>query len=97
MEMAKSMAEVNEVAALYESRFKPEKLKFLEEVSCSIAVADPGFPVGGGGAPTSNVGTFQPKHMRKQKNWILLGGTHQWRPLDPPMVLYGGIDFSWFH
>ena len=38
-------------------------------------MADPGFPVGGGGgAPTSNVGAFQQKHMQKRKNWILLGG-----------------------
>ena len=26
------------------------------------------------GAPTSNMGTFWQKRMRKQKNWILLGG-----------------------
>ena len=51
-----------------------------------MAVADPGFPVGGGGAPTSDVGTFQQKHMRKQKNWILLGGGRAGgTPLDPPM------------
>ena len=38
-------------------------------------MADPGFPVGGGGgAPTSNVGAFRQKHMRKRKNWIPLGG-----------------------
>ena len=45
-----------------------------------------------GGVPTSNVGAFQQKHMRKQKNWILLGGAH-WRqpPLDPPMILMGTI------
>ena len=36
------------------------------------------FPLGGAlshwGAPTSDVGAFQRKHMRKRKNWILLGG-----------------------
>ena len=41
-------------------------------------VADPGFPVGGapthwGGAPTSDMNTFQRKHVQKRKNWILLG------------------------
>ena len=45
------------------------------------SVADPGFPVGGdaeplggGGAPTSDVGTFQWKCMWKWKNWIPLEG-----------------------
>ena len=37
------------------------------------AVTDPGFPVGGGtdplGAPTSDMGVFQQKHMQKLKNW----------------------------
>ena len=47
-----------------------------------IPVADPGFPVGGGGALTSNVGAFWQKHMRKQKNWILLGGGRS--PAAPP-------------
>ena len=49
------------------------KLTGLETPTWS-AVADPGFPVGGGGAPTFNVGTFQQKRMRKRKNWIMLGG-----------------------
>ena len=45
------------------------------------AAADPGFPIGralthGGGVPTSDVGTFQLKLLRKQKNWV---------PLDPPL------------
>ena len=36
------------------------------------------FPLGEGrravgGAPTSDVGAFRQKHMRKRKNWILLG------------------------
>ena len=44
------------------------------------AVADPGFPVGGGGgAPTSDMGAFWQKRMQKRKNWILLGG-RQWCP-----------------
>ena len=51
-----------------------------------MAVADPGFPVGGGrraagGATTSDVGTFRQKCMRKRKNWILLGGR---APAAPP-------------
>ena len=37
------------------------------------------------GAPTSDVGAFWQKHMRKQKNWIPLGGMCQQRLLDPPM------------
>ena len=41
------------------------------------------------GAPTSDTNTFQQKHMRKWKNWILLGGEGMRRaappPLDPPM------------
>ena len=54
-------------------------------------MADPGFPVGGGaeplgGVPTSDVGTFWQKCMRKQKNWILLGGRAGGTPLDLPMV-----------
>ena len=54
------------------------------------SVADPGFPVGGGadplgGAPTSDAYTFWQKCMQKQKKWILLGGTCQRHPLDPPM------------
>ena len=49
-------------------------------------VADPGFPVGGGGAPTSDVGSFRQKCMRKRKNWV--GGAHWRRPLDPPVVSY---------
>ena len=50
-------------------------------------VADPGFPVGGGGrraiggALTSDVDAFPRKHMRKRKNWILLGGR---APAAPP-------------
>ena len=40
------------------------------------------FPLGGAptgaelleGAPTSDMGAFWQKHMRKRKNWILLGG-----------------------
>ena len=37
------------------------------------------FPLGdaeplGGGAPTSDTGTFQSKRMQKQKNWIPLWG-----------------------
>ena len=44
-----------------------------------IAVADPGFPVGGGGpthwgAPTSDAYTFWQKCMQKRKKLILLGG-----------------------
>ena len=35
---------------------------------------------GGGGVPTSDVGAFWQKHMRKRKNWILLGGMCQRRP-----------------
>ena len=38
------------------------------------AVADPGFPVGGGGVATSDVGVFWRKHMSKRKNWLRLGG-----------------------
>ena len=80
-------------------------LNFLEmsqqehlSFECNETVADPGFPVGGGGgAPsrwgvlTSDVGTFWQKCMRKRKNWILLvvvvggGGARRRRPLDPPM------------
>ena len=37
------------------------------------------------GAPTSNTYAFRWKHMRKRKNWILLGGARRGRPLDPPM------------
>ena len=41
------------------------------------------------GAPTSDVYTFQRKHMQKRKKLILLGGGGggaRWRrPLDPPM------------
>ena len=40
-----------------------------------------------GGAPTSDVGTFWQKYMQKRKNWILLGGTRQRRPLDPTMYM----------
>ena len=51
------------------------------------AVADPRFPVGE--TPTTDVGTFQQKCMRKQKNWVPLGwggdGTHGWRPPSLPM------------
>ena len=85
MEMAKRMAEVNEVAALYESRFKPKKLKFLEEVSCSIAVADPGFPVGvapsrWGGADL-RCGHFLTKNVcENERIGSCWGGMHRWRP-----------------
>ena len=62
-----------------------------------LSVADPGFPIGGGGgaeplggAPTSNVGTFRQKCMRKRKNWILLGAARALpAPLDPPMPFSG--------
>ena len=51
------------------------------------------FPLGGGrqavgGALTSDVGAFWQKHMRKRKNWILLGGGGAragGAPPDPPM------------
>ena len=51
------------------------------------SVADPGFPVRGEGAPTSDTGAFQRKRMRKRKNWIPLEGA----PLDPPMTIQGWI------
>ena len=41
--------------------------------------ADPGFPIGGTnplGVLTSDAGTFQWKHVQKQKNWALFGGGH---------------------
>ena len=44
-----------------------------------LPVADPGFPIVGGGVlsrwggATSDVGTFRQKCMQKWKNWILLG------------------------
>ena len=42
----------------------------------TFSVADPGFPVGGGGggAPTSDAGAFRQKCMRKQKNWVSFEG-----------------------
>ena len=55
-------------------------------------MGDPGFPIGGHqavwGAPTSDAGTFRQKHMRKWKNWILLGGRASTgsAPLDPPII-----------
>ena len=61
-----------------------------------LPVADPGFPVGGGGAPTSDVGTFWQKCMRKRKNWILLGGAHaDGPPMDPPMITYSERKLIW--
>ena len=60
-----------------------------------MAVADPGFPVGGGGVPTSDMGAFRQKHMRKRMNCVLLGGGARAggaSPLDPPM--YGSIFFT---
>ena len=56
----------------------------MDGIRAWTAVAGPGFPVSGGpsrwGAPTSNAGTFQQKHMQKLNNWILLGGA----PVVPP-------------
>ena len=49
-------------------------------------VADPGFPIGGGGhrpiggVPTSDTYTFRQKHMQKRKKLILLGGVRRRRP-----------------
>ena len=61
----------------------------------TCSVADPGFPVGGGGVDplggvwTSDTGAFQQKCMQKRKNWVLQGGVHLARPLDPPMHVDG--------
>ena len=58
-------------------------------ISISSGVSAVDFLWGGGagtdpfGVPTSDADAFWQKHMQKQKNWVL-GGTHQWHPLDPP-------------
>ena len=57
-------------------------------------MADPGFPIGGGGInplggpPTSDTYTFQRKNMQKRKKLILLGGGARTggATLDPPML-----------
>ena len=55
------------------------------------AVADPGFPVGGGGAdlvggvPTPEAATFRKICMSKQKNLDPWGGARRRCPPDPPM------------
>ena len=44
-----------------------------------------------GGTPTSDVGAFWQKHMRKRKNWILLGGCMPAAP--PPPRSTNGVDY----
>ena len=61
-----------------------------------LAVADPGFPVGGRqphrGAPTPKAATFQIFFYVKQKNLDPLGGGAAAPPLDPPMFgTYAGL------
>ena len=38
------------------------------------------FPLGGGGGPTSDTGTFWRKRIRKRKNWVPLGGGGGYTP-----------------
>ena len=38
------------------------------------------------GAPTSDVGAFRQKRMRKRKNWVPLGGGGAAVPPGPPML-----------
>ena len=58
----------------------------LVESNQSIAAADPGFPIGGGGAEPLRGGhqpltwALRQKCMQKQKNWILLGRGRRRRP-----------------
>ena len=58
-----------------------------------ILVADPGFPIVGGGGVCGPIGghgpptqaLFDENVCKKRKNWVLGGGMHPACPLDPPM------------
>ena len=55
------------------------QLQYLHQSEITmVAVADKGFPMGGG-ADLWQV-CFLAKTHAKQKNWILLGGAHRRRP-----------------
>ena len=66
----------------------------------SIAVADPGFPRGGGanpkgGAPTYYLANFARKLHEKEEIWGQRGGVRPSRPpLDPPLHWHSVKDFT---
>ena len=55
-----------------------------------LPMADPGFPVGGGGGGwTPDTGDFWRKCMQKRKDWVHVGGACAGHaPLDPPMFRF---------
>ena len=59
---------------------------------CGLAVADPGFPVGGaelvGGRQLPRRLCFKKFVCQNERIWTLRGGMHQRRPLDLPMLGY---------
>ena len=56
----------------------------LGTIHISIAVADPGFPVGGRG-PRGGGAMFHKICMLKRKNWVFKGGCMPGAPLHLPM------------
>ena len=65
-----------------------------------LAVADPGFPVGGDAKPLGGAnlrrGHFLAKMYAKTKELYPVGGAGRRRPLDPPMIRAKYCEFPLF-